>query len=148
MMTRSATVLLLVAALATGPTLAGCTHTEAPASGEGPATLEEIPGSDVKKVVFTEDATEAIGVETAAVTAGPAAGQLTMPYAAVIYYTDGSTWAYTVAEERSYVRKPVTVASISGDVVTLAAGPEAGTSVVVVGAPEILGAELEIDGEQ
>jgi hypothetical protein len=71
-----------------------------------------------------------------------------MPYAAVIYYTDGSTWTYTVAEERSYVREPITVASISGDAVTLTAGPEAGTSVVVVGAPEILGAELEIDGEQ
>lgn len=147
-MTRSATVLLLVAALATGPTLAGCSHTEAAAPRDGPATLEEIPGSDIKKVVFTEDAQEAIGVETAAVTAGPAAGQLAMPYAAVIYYTDGSTWTYTVAEEHSYVREPVTVASISGDVVTLTKGPQVGTSVVVVGAPEILGAELEIDGEQ
>jgi hypothetical protein len=147
-MTRCATVLLLVAALAAGPTLAGCSHTEVAAPADGPATLEDIPGSDIKKVVFTEDAQEAIGVQTAAVTAGPAAGQLTMPYAAVIYYTDGSTWTYTVTEERSYVREPVTVASISGDVATLATGPAAGTSVVIVGAPEILGAELEIDGEQ
>jgi hypothetical protein len=117
-------------------------------AGEEPAALEAIPGSDVKKVVFTEDGNEAIGVKTAAVTAGPGEGQLSLPYAAVIYYKDGSTWTYTVPEERSYVRQPVTVASISGDVATLTSGPPAGTSVVVVGAPEILGAELEIDGEQ
>ena len=147
-MTRSASVLLLVAALAAGPTLASCSHTDAVAADSGPVTLEEVPGSDIKKVVFTEDANEAIGVETASVNAGPVEGQLTVPYAAVLYYTDGTTWTYVVTEERSYVRRPVTVASISGDIATLTAGPEAGTSVVIVGAPEILGAELEIDGEQ
>jgi len=43
---------------------------------------------------------------------------------------------------------PITIKSISGDVATLSSGPSAGTPVVVVGAPEVLGAELEIDGEQ
>jgi hypothetical protein len=147
-MTRSAAALLLAAAMVTAPVLAGCGPSPGVTAGEEPAALEAIPGSDVKKVVFTEDGNEAIGVKTAAVTAGPGEGQLSLPYAAVIYYKDGSTWTYTVPEERSYVRQPVTVASISGDVATLTSGPPAGTSVVVVGAPEILGAELEIDGEQ
>lgn len=147
-MNRSASVLVLVAVLAAGPTLASCSQPEAVAADSGPVRLEEVPGSDIKKVVFTEEAQEAIGVKTAVVTAGPTQGQLTMPYAAVLYYTDGSTWTYVVSEERSYVRRPVTVATISGDVATLTAGPEAGSAVVVVGAPEILGAELEIAGEQ
>ena len=147
-MTRSPRAMLLVAALAAGLTVVGCTAQNPVAADSGPATLEEVAGSDIKMVVFTEDAQEAIGVKTAEVTAGPNQGQLTMPYAAVLYYTDGSTWTYVVSEERHYVRRPVTVAAISGDVATLIAGPEAGTSVVVVGAPEILGAELEIDGEQ
>ena len=147
-MTRSAIALLVAAALASAPVLTGCGPSQGAIAEEGPATLEAIPGSDVKKVVFTEDGNDAIGVKTATVTAGPGQGQLNMPYAAVIYYKDGSTWTYTVPEERSYVREPVTVTSISGDVATLTSGPPAGTSVVVVGAPEILGAELEIDGEQ
>ena len=147
-MTRSPRALLLVAALAAGLTLAGCSAQNSVAADRGPATLEEVAGSDIKMVVFTKDAQEAIGVKTAQVTAGANQGQLTMPYAAVLYYTDGSTWTYVVSEERHYLRRPVTVAAISGDVATLTAGPEAGTSVVVVGAPEILGAELEIDGEQ
>jgi hypothetical protein len=147
-MTGSAIALLLAAALASTPVLTGCGPSQGVTAEKGPVTLEAIPGSDVKKVIFTEDGNEAIGVKTAAVTAGPAEGQLSVPYAAVIYYSDGSTWTYTVSEERSYVRQPVTVASISGDVATLTSGPSAGTTVVVVGAPEILGAELEIDGEQ
>jgi len=145
---KTVSALLLVLALATTPALAACGQPDAPAAGDGPATLEEIPGSDVKKVVFTEDADAAIGVKTGTVAPGAADGQVTMPYAAVIYYTDGSTWTYTMPEERTFVRQPVTIASISGDVATLTEGPAPGTAVVVVGAPEILGAELEIDGEQ
>jgi hypothetical protein len=147
-MTKTASALLLVLALASAPVLAACGQAAAPAADPGPATLEEIDGSEVKKVIFSEDADAAIGVKTGTVAAGSTEGKVTMPYAAVIYYTDGSTWTYTMPEPRTFVRAPVTVASIAGDVATLSAGPAPGTVVVVVGAPEILGAELEIDGEQ
>jgi hypothetical protein len=130
------------------PGLAGCSQTAEGAASEPPAVVEEIAGSDVKKVTLTEPAAEAIGIETAAVEAGAAAGQLTIPYAAVIYYLDGSAWTYTETGDREFVRVPITVASISGDVALLSAGPSPGTPVVVVGAPEVFGAELEIDGEQ
>ena len=139
---------LVVVCLLAGPGLAGCSQQAEGSAGEPPALVEEIAGSDVKKVLLTIDGAEAIGVETATVTAGSSRGQLTLPYAAVLYYLDGTAWTYTVTAEREYVRVPITVSSVAGDVATLSAGPPAGTPVVVVGAPEILGAELEIDGEQ
>jgi hypothetical protein len=144
----AATRTLLAVCLLEGPGVAGCSQQAEGAGGEPPAVVEEIAGSDVKKVLLTADAAEALGVTTATVTAGPARGQLTVPYAAVLYYLDGTSWTYTVGAEREYVRVPITVASIAGSVATLSSGPPPGTSVVVVGAPEILGAELEIDGEQ
>jgi hypothetical protein len=41
----------------------------------------------------------------------------------------------------------VTVRQVDGDVVTLSAGPPAGTEVVTVGAIELWGAELGIAGK-
>lgn len=148
-MSKNASVLLLALGLLAAPALTACERAGTAAAGEEPpAQVEEIPGSDVKKVIFTEDAEAAIGVQTAPVAQGEGGGQLTIPYAAVIYYVDGSTWAYTEPGEREFVRVPIKLDSIAGDVAILAAGPPAGTPVVVVGAPEVLGAELEIDGEQ
>ena len=141
---RSLSSLVSVAVLALAVT--GCSATEEP-TPDPPAVVEDVPGSDVKSVELRADAAEAIGLETAAV-AKAAAGRLTIPYAAVVYYLDGTTWTYTETGDHTYQRAPITVAGIAGDVATLSAGPAAGTPVVVVGAPEVLGAELEIDGEQ
>ena len=147
-MSKNASVMLLAVGLLAAPALAACERAGAEAVGEEPpAQVEEIPGSDVKKVILSEDAEGAIGVETAPVSQGEG-GQLTMPYAAVIYYLDGTTWAYTEPGDREFVRVPIKVSSIAGDVAILTEGPPVGTPVVVVGAPEVLGAELEIDGEQ
>ena len=99
-------------------------------------------------VTLTDEAAAAAGIETAPVTRAPAPGQLTMPYAAVIYYLDGTTWAYRVESKNVFRRVPIRVLSISGQVATLTAGPAVGSQVVVVGAPEVLGSELEISGEQ
>lgn len=128
-------------------TVTGCSSPEE-AAPEPPSVVEDIPGSEVKAVTLRADAAEAIGLETAAVSKASAAGRLTIPYAAVVYYLDGSTWTYTQTGDHKYQRAPITVAGIAGDVATLTAGPAVGTPVVVVGAPEVLGAELEIDGEQ
>jgi hypothetical protein len=141
---RGSAALCLVAMAA----LSGCAGTEAATTESPAAVVAAIENSDVKKVTFTKEAVEAVGVATSAVTKDGPHGELTMPYDAVIYYLDGTTWAYTVTGEREYTRVPVTVTSIAGEQATLRAGPAAGTQVVVVGAPEVLGAELEIDGEQ
>jgi hypothetical protein len=142
-----ASAALLSVGLLASPVLAGCTSTAAENAVVAPASVEEVSGSDVKKVTLTQDAAAAIGVKTAPVT--PASGgRLAVPYAAVIYYLDGSAWTYTAEPGRRYLRVPITIAAIEGDRATLTRGPAAGTPVVVVGAPELLGAELEIAGEQ
>jgi len=130
------------------PGVAACEQSSAQSEANPPAVVEEVPGSDVKTVKFTDDAAAAAGIATAPVSKGPAAGELTVPYAAVMYYLDGSTWTYRLESKNTFRREPIRVKSISGQVATLTAGPPVGTQVVVVGAPEVLGAELEISGEQ
>jgi hypothetical protein len=71
-----------------------------------------------------------------------------IPYSAVVYDTDGSTWTYVNTAPRTYVRAPITVAAISGNIALLSAGPPAGTAVVTVGAAELLGTEYNISGEE
>ncbi len=147
---RSIAVVLAAAAC-----LAGCGSSEPAAEGEPPVTLQTVAGSDVQQVTLTEEAVKRVGIETdtvqetrIAVGGGAPAVYKVAPYAAVVYDSDGSTWTYTTSAPRTYLRKPITVESIQGDTAILTAGPPTGTTVVVVGAPELLGAELEISGEE
>ena len=80
-------------------------------------------------------------------TAGQPAHEV-IPYSAVVYDTDGSTWTYVNTAARTYEREPITVTDIDGDVALLSAGPAAGTPVVTVGAAELLGTEYNISGEE
>jgi hypothetical protein len=65
-----------------------------------------------------------------------------------VYDSDGSTWTYATAAPRTYLREPIVVERIDGDAAILTRGPAVGTAVVVVGAPELLGAEYQISGEE
>jgi hypothetical protein len=71
-----------------------------------------------------------------------------IPYSAVVYDTDGSTWAYVNTAAKTYERKPITVTEIDGTTALLSAGPAVGTAVVTVGAAELLGTEYDISGEE
>jgi hypothetical protein len=140
--------------LAAATLLAGCGSSEEPAE-ESPVTLTTVEGTDLKQVALTEPAVDRLGIETAtvqeekvAVGVGAPSTHKVIPYAAVVYDSDGSTWTYVSTEPRTYVRAPITVTTIQGDTAILSAGPETGTAVVVVGAPELLGAEVEISGEE
>lgn len=115
-------------------------------AGARPAVVEQVPGSDVKSVTLRPDAAQAIGLTTARVARSTTPGRLTIPYAAVVYYADGTTWTYVETAPDTFRRAPVAVASIDGELATLTDGPAVGATVVVVGAPEVLGAELGIDG--
>lgn len=128
--------------------LAGCGSSDAPPEDASPVVLKDVGHDDLKQVTLTPGAAERLAVETAKVGPGSTSGRLTIPYPAVVYAGDGSTWTYTTVGQYSYVRAPITVVSIVGEVATLSTGPAAGTEVVVVGAPELLGAELEISGEE
>ena len=129
--------------------LAGCA-TAAPAEAP-PALIKPVAGSQIPQLQLTERAVQRLGVVTQPVrqtaTAGHAAREI-IPYSAVVYDTDGSTWAYVNTAARTYERKPITVTEIDGDVAQLSAGPPAGTPVVTVGAAELLGTEYNISGEE
>jgi hypothetical protein len=74
------------------------------------------------------------------------ATQKIVPFAAVLYDTHGETWVYTNPEPLTYVRAPITVDYIEGDLAVLTEGPPAGTEVVTAGASELSGAESGIGG--
>jgi hypothetical protein len=129
--------------------LAGCATT-APAEAP-PALIKPVAGSQIPQLQLTERAVQRLGLVTQPVrqtgTAGHAAREI-IPYSAVVYDTDGSTWTYVNTVARTYERKPITVTEIDGDVAQLSAGPPAGTPVVTVGAAELLGTEYNISGEE
>ena len=75
------------------------------------------------------------------------AKQKVMPYAALLYDTEGETWTFTNAEPLKFVREKIKVDRIDGDKVFLAQGPAAGTKVVTVGVAELYGSEEEFEEE-
>ncbi len=126
---------------------AGCTQSSAaPTAGEEPATLQAGEAGAPDRITLSEHAETRLGVRTTPVTG--TAGALVVPYSAVVYGADGSAFAFARTEPHVYARTPLTVASISGDTAALSAGPSTGTQLVTVGAPELVGIEAGISGEQ
>lgn len=139
---------------AAGALVTGCSNPSSSASDSGPdstpAVLASVTGSSVQKVTLSEHAMLRLKIATQPVQAGttPATVREAIPYAAVVYDHDGSSWAYTSVGERAFQRAPITIVAIQGDQALLSAGPAVGTPVVTVGAPELLGAEYNISGEE
>jgi hypothetical protein len=134
--------------LAIGVALTGCTAAAEGAATElaEVATVQEADDGGPGIITLSVAAERRLGIRTAPVATGPAG--LTVPYAALVYGVDGSTWVFVRTEPQAYQRSPVTVAGKTGDQIALAAGPPAGTEVVTVGAPELVGVETGIDGEE
>ena len=138
-------------AAAVGLAVAGCSGAsqaeEGSATGEEPAHVEEIAGSDVSRITLSDMAAERLGIATAPVKRADgfaAKATLTVPYSALMYDVEGGTWVYTVTEPLSFERAPVKVVTIDGDEVLLSKGPNIGTEVVTVGAAELFGEELDV----
>jgi hypothetical protein len=132
-----------------GCSLAGASH-EAPPAEEA-VQVETTDESQPAKIILSERAEQRLGIRTVAVRAvTDAQGKpaLVVPYAAVVYDADGKSWAFSSPAVRTYIRVPIRISSIKGDVVQLSSGPKPGTQVVVVGAPELVGAEAGISGEE
>ncbi len=159
---RAAALLLLVAALGVG--VSACSRGQA-AEEEGgyrDATVEPVKGTDVSRVTLSRQAAERLGIQTDQVRAWPvvvparaggsgAAGRATarkvIPYAAVLYDETGDTWTFTSPSSLTFLRRHIEVAFIEGDLAVLEAGPAVGTTVVTVGAAELLGTELGVGEE-
>ena len=103
-----------------------------------PVKLEPIEGTDFKRVILTEKAAERINVQTAAVSG------TTIPYAAVLYDTEGNTWVYTNPEPLIFVRMPIVVDRIEGEQAILSQGLDSGITVVTLGVSELYGAETGV----
>jgi hypothetical protein len=142
-----------LAAVAIAMVVAGCGTGQAP-EPRPPATVRAVAGSPIPQVQLTDQAIRRLGiatqpVRTATVTIGGRRGQQkVIPYSAVIYDNDGSTWTYVNTAPRTFTRERISVLVIRGDVAVLSGGPEAGSPVVTVGAPELLGTEYDISGEE
>jgi hypothetical protein len=104
-----------------------------------PAKLEESGTEGIMRVILEDKAATRIGLQTAQVVAE--GSRLVVPYGAVLYDTKGEAWTFTNPSPLTYVRAKVVVESIDGDRAILAQGPPAGTTVVTVGASELMGAE-------
>ena len=135
--TSAALLLSTTPALAGGKSLGGD-------SGVVPATFEDIPGSDIRRVILTQRATERIDLHTAKVSQEMLRGALrtVVPYASIIYTPNGETWVYTNPKGRTFVRQAIDVDFIEGDHVVLNAGPPLGASVATIGVAELYGAEF------
>lgn len=115
-------------------------------SGVVPATLEEIPGSDIKRVTLTQRAVERIDLHTGKVDQAVVRGELrtVVPYASIIYTPNGGTWVYTSPKDRTFVRQAIDVDFIEGDHVVIKSGPPVGTTIATIGVAEVYGAEFEV----
>ena len=139
--------ILLLACLS----LSGCNHApEAVADEEaGPAKVEHLQGQEPTRVTLTPEAAKRLDIQTAQVRDMAINGvqRRVMPYAAVLYDTDGVTWIYTNPKPLVFMRHRVVIDYIDGETVVLSDGPPSGTALVTVGAEELYGSELEFEEE-
>ena len=138
----AAGLLAMTAALA----LSACARVEAPAAAKNdPVKVEKIQGTTLSRLTLEAAAATRIGLKTE--TVGVRAGEgerTTVPYSALLYDTKGATSVYTNPEPLVFVRQPVRVDSIEGDVAFLLEGPPPGTSVVTAGGAELAGSEFGV----
>lgn len=126
--------------------LVACSDAAAIGSKSEPAIVEPIAGTEFNRVILTEGAAQRLGIEMDAVREEEIDGEarMVLPYAAVIYGLSGETWAYTSPDTLTFVRTPITIDYIEGDMVVLLDGPEVGTDVVTVGVAELFGTDTGV----
>jgi hypothetical protein len=147
----------LVAAVVLAATLGltGCSATSealGEASGEA-AQVVPVKGTELSRITLTKEAYERLAIATEPVRDGIGRDarsrtvRAAMPSDALLYDAEGGTWAYVREGARTFMRAPVKISRLDGDVAYLSDGPPPGTDVVTVGAPELLGVELGVEGE-
>ncbi len=107
-----------------------------------PVTLQEIPGSDLERVILAPKAAERLGINTAPVERD--GNRLVVSSAAVLFDPEGRAWVYVNTRPFTYERREIKIDHEEGTRAILSDGPPEGTPVVTVGVPEIYGAESEV----
>ena len=126
--------------------LAACASTSVTQEDTGRAIVTPIEGSELSSVQVSSDAAQRIGIVLATVERSGEA-QSRVPYSAVLYDPEGGTWVFVDRGDLTFVREPIGVDRIEGEVAYLTAGPPVGTGVVTVGATELYGAEIGVGDE-
>jgi multidrug efflux pump subunit AcrA (membrane-fusion protein) len=88
-------------------------------------------------VTLSPEGVRRLGIETGSI--GQAGAQKVIPYAAVLYNPDGSTFTYVSPKPRVYHEAKIVVDRIDGNRAILKSGPANGTSVVTTGSAELIG---------
>jgi hypothetical protein len=104
-------------------------------------TIEEVAGTELSRITLTAKAAKRLDIQTAAVAAAKSGPGIVIPYAAVLYDTEGLTFAYVSPKPLTFVREEIVIDSIVGDQAFLSKGPALGTPVATVGVAELHGAE-------
>jgi hypothetical protein len=143
-----AVALVITAGLA----VSGCAKTSpGEAAQAAPARVEKVSGSDVNRLVLIQKAVERLGIATSPVRdvttpGGPA--RTAVAYSSLVYDTNGGVSVFTNPDPLVFMRAPVQVDHIDGDQAILSQGPPPGTAIVTVGAPELLGIDSGIGGNE
>jgi hypothetical protein len=110
--------------------------------GYEPSKVEPIKGSELSRVILTEDAARRIGLDTAPVTSR---GERTVvPESAVWVDVNGDEWVYTNPETLVFIRAQVVVDRYDEGSAFLSDGPAPGTAVASIGVPQLIGSEFGI----
>ena len=142
---RGLVTLLVLAALP----LSGCAKvaTATPTKPK-PFKVEKPEGTSLTRLRIEQRVFDRIRIKTSTVRQverfGGDTSRKVVDYSAVVYEPKGDTAVYTNPEPLVFVRQPVKVDYIEGDVAVLADGPPAGTAVVTVGTAELLGMEFGV----
>jgi hypothetical protein len=135
---------LFIGVLSVAVAITGCGERPTQAASEEPAVVEEVDGSELSRITLSSDAARRLGITTVLV--GTHGASLAVPYSAVLYDSEGHTWAYTSAEENVFQRHELIVERVEDGVAILRDGPAAGTAVVTTGAAELYGTETGVGG--
>lgn len=141
-------LVLTLAILAIGLSLAACGQDPAMAGHEDAVVVEEVEGSDLARLTLSQNAAQRLDVQTAAVEEARVDGatRLVVPAGAVIWDAHGAAWVYTSPEALVFVRAPISIEHIDAQQAVLSDGPEPGTAVATVGVAELWGAETGVGG--
>jgi hypothetical protein len=123
--------------------LTACREKPERQTGVEPPVIEQPGDSILYRVRLTPKAIENYRIKTApvrevAARSGGERLQKAVPGAAVIYGPEGNTWIFANPESMLFIREPITVERIDGDLAILSQGPPAGTEVVIAGAENLL----------